>query len=307
MVTDLAVPERRTSEMGWYSVAWGLGYLIGPFTGGLVIQRFGYSPLFALSASFIVLALVIDIVWIVPKHTKRVSTPQHFAVNISTTRKLLPWYMMLLFCTMVIGVIGGILPGYANSVGVGPEIIGVLFTVYGISRVLCSAMSERYSDFKEKTALGFTSLIIAFGTLLIALFPNFYGFLGAVVMVGGAFGAIFPISISVISRHFPSDRMGAAMGSYETTLGIGFAIGPLLAGVVASLTNLTTTFTVTAIFGIFALVSVTSGSTHFQGTTRQEPQTSGDVNNQDDILNKGRLNVLEGRISGSLFTSKDLP
>ena len=264
LVTDLATPERRVAEMGWYSVAWGLGYLIGPSMGGLVVQRFGYFQLFVLSTALIVLALLIDIVWIVPKYRQRIELPRNLAGGNSSTRRLLPWYMMLLCCTMVVGVIGGIFPGYANSVGIGPELIGLLFTAYGISRTLFSAMSERYSNFREKTALGFTSILMAFGSLLIAIFPNFYGFLAGVIMIGGAFGAIFPISISLISRHFPPDRMGAAMGSFETTLGIGFAVGPLLAGLVAVLSNLTMTFLVTALFGIMALVFLSSGSTYLQ-------------------------------------------
>jgi MFS family permease len=234
-----------------------------------LVQRFGYFQLFVLSTVLIVIALVIDIVCIVPKHMRRIEVPRNFAGSISSTRRLLPWYLMLLCCTMVTGVIAGIFPGYANSVGVGPELIGLLFTAYGISRILFSAMSERYPNFREKTVLGLTSAMMALGSVLIAMFPNFYGFLVGVIMIGGAFGAIFPISISLISRHFPPDRIGAAMGSYETTLGIGFAVGPLLAGLVAVLSNLTMTFLVTALFGIIALVFLSSGSTYIQNESRK--------------------------------------
>jgi MFS family permease len=261
LVADLATVDRRVAEMGLYSVAWGSGYLIGPSIGGFVAQRFGYVQLFALSTILLAGALAFDLYGATPAYKHRPKILTASSKVSSTVRSLLPWYMMLLCYAMVFGVVVAIFPGYANSVNVTPELIGLLFTFFGITRVVVFAMSGRYSRFSEKKALGATSGLLALGSLIIAFFPSFAGFSLALIMMGAAIGVIFPTTISLISRHFPSERTGAAIGSYETTFGAGFALGPLLAGTVAVLTNISTTFLVTALFGVMMVFFTYAGNT----------------------------------------------
>jgi len=266
LVADLATIDRRVTEMGWYSVAWGSGYLIGPSIGGFVAQRFGYVQLFVLSTILLAVALVSNLLSVLPGYRHGPKILAGSSKISSTVRSLLPWYMMLLCYAMVFGVVVAIFPGYANSVGVSPELIGLLFTLFGITRVLVFAMSGRYSRFSEKKALGLTSGLLALGSLIIATFPSFAGFSAALIMMGGAIGVIFPTTISLISRHFPNDRTGAAIGSYEATFGAGFALGPLLAGTVAALTDIFTTFLMTAFFGIMMVFFTYGGHTSVQSS-----------------------------------------
>lgn len=70
---------------------------------------------------------------------------------------------------------------------------------------------------------GFVELFVISSALIV------FSLLQAVVTVlGGCFGVIFPLSIGLISRHFQDEQAGAAVGSYETVVGIGNAIGPVL-------------------------------------------------------------------------------
>jgi MFS family permease len=271
LVTDLATVDERVAEMGWYSVAWGSGYLVGPSIGGLVAQRFGYFQLFVLSTILIAVGLVSNLVTVLPQNRHGPKTQARPSRVSSTVQGLLPWYMMLLCYAVVFGVIVAIFPGYANSVGVSAELIGLLFTLFGISRVLVFAMSGRYSRFSEKKALGLTSGVLALGSLIIAASTSFVGFAAALIMMGAAIGVIFPTTIGLISRHFPNDRTGVAIGSYEATFGVGFALGPLLAGLVAAFTGIFTTFLMTACFGVMMVVFTYAGRTHVQarsGNTR---------------------------------------
>jgi MFS family permease len=266
LVADLATIDRRVAEMGWYSVAWGSGYLIGPSIGGFVAQRFGYVQLFVLSTILLAAALASNLLGALPAYKHGPKILAGTSKISSTVRSLLPWYMMLLCYAMVFGIVVSIFPGYANSVDVSTELIGLLFTLFGITRVVVFAMSGRYSRFSEKKALGVTSGCLALGSLIIATFPSFAGFSVALIMMGGAIGVIFPTTISLISRHFPNDRTGAAIGSYEATFGAGFALGPLFAGAVAVLTDISTTFLMTAIFGIMMVFFTYLGNTPVQSS-----------------------------------------
>jgi MFS family permease len=270
LVADLATIDRRVAEMGLYSVAWGSGYLIGPSIGGFVAESFGFVPLFALSTILIAVGLVSNVLSAPPDRRREPKIPQGSLEVSSTVRSLLPWYVMLLCYAMVFGVIVAIFPGYANSIGVSPELIGFLFTLFGITRVVVFAMSGRYSRFSEKKALGVTSGLLALGSLIIATFPSLAGFSAALIMMGAAIGVIFPTTIGLISRHFPNDRTGAGIGSYEATFGAGFALGPLLAGTVAALTNVFTTFLMTAFFGIMMVFFAYAGHTYVQSSPDEQ-------------------------------------
>jgi MFS family permease len=271
LVTDLATVDERVAEMGWYSVAWGSGYLVGPSIGGFVAQRLGYVQLFVLSTILIAVGLVSNLLTALPQNRHRPKIQAGSSRVSSTVQGLLPWYMMLLCYAVVFGVIVAIFPGYANSVGVSAELIGLLFTLFGITRVLVFAMSGRYSRFSEKKALGLTSGVLALGSLIIAASASFVGFAAALIMMGAAIGVIFPTTIGLISRHFPNDQTGVAIGSYEATFGVGFALGPLLAGLVAAFTGIFTTFLMTACFAVMMVVFTYAGRTRVQarsGDTR---------------------------------------
>jgi MFS family permease len=110
--------------------------------------------------------------------------------------------------------------------------------------------------------------------LIIAASTSFVGFAAALIMMGAAIGVIFPTTIGLISRHFPNDQTGVAIGSYEATFGVGFALGPLLAGLVAALTGIFTTFLMTACFGVMMVVFTYAGHTYVQARNGGHSETS---------------------------------
>jgi MFS family permease len=261
LVTDLVPADARVKEMGLYSVAWASGFLIGPVMGGLIIQYLGFTPLFLISALLVGLSLLPDLLWLVPRYHQETLSVQQFSGNISTIRKLAPWYLMAACYGVVFGIVVAIFPGYANTVNVDPAMIGFLLTVFGISRIFTFATSEWYLKLGEKKALAAASIVIAIGIAGIGMFPTFQGFMVSMVLVGGCFGVVFPLVISLISRHFPHDRLGAAVGSYETVYGIGFTLGPLLAGAMAA-QSVSLTFIAMSSFGVLMMVFVLLGRTY---------------------------------------------
>jgi MFS family permease len=262
LVTDLAPLERRVKEMAWYSTASTIGLLVGPILGGLIIQSLGFLPLFVFASFAIGVAFIEVAVWIIPGYQRRETAPPDFSGAISTFRRLLPWYAMLVCYGIVYSVITTIFPGYANSVGVSTTFIGFLFAGFGISRIFAYVTSDRYVMLGERRALLLASLLIVLGIVGIIIYPTFNGFLGAMLIIGGSTGIVFPLTINLISRHYPEHKLGAAMGSYEASIGVGQAVGPILTGVAVSLTGIESGFLLTAFFGVLMAVFTVSGRTY---------------------------------------------
>ena len=249
LVIDLAPLEKRVKEMGIYSVAWGSGFLIGPMLGGAIIEAYGFRWLFVSAAFLISFSLLFTVLWIVPRQESRMSkTTTDFSSTLPILAGLLPAYMMTLCYGLVSGIIMTIFPGYANSVGVDPVFIGLLFTAFTSARIFIFSISERLSNLGEARILRAASSILVVGGLSIAVFPNFRSFLPTMIVIGCCFGAIFPLTISFISRHFPNEKIGAAAGSYEAVFGVGSALGPVLAGIVAQSANVHWAFALMSVF-----------------------------------------------------------
>ena len=129
-----------------------------------------------------------------------------------------------------------------------------MFAGFGIARIIGYATSEHYFQLGEKRAIILASLFICVATVTIALVPTFYSFLLAIAILGGCFAIIYPLSIGLITRHFPDTQSGAAVGSYESVYGIGSVIGPILAGSLATLSGPSFSFICAAFFAILMIV-----------------------------------------------------
>lgn len=270
LVIDLAPKENLVKEMGVYSVSWGLGFLIGPILGGLIVQAYGFIWLFVISAVLIALAFLLAVLWVVPEHTRREvrRAVTDFSGSLSIMRRLMPWYMVTLCYGIISGVVMSIFPGYANSVGVDLALIGLLFSAFTTARIFVFAILGRLLNFGEVRLLLAVSGILGMGVLSLAAFPSFEGFLLIMVVIGCCFATIFPLVISLISSHFPVEKVGAAAGSYETVFGFGSAVGPILAGLVAHLANVRWAFALLSLFSALMFLFVTVGKSH-----QPQPQT----------------------------------
>jgi DHA1 family multidrug resistance protein-like MFS transporter len=261
LVTDLAPVDKRVREMGLYSVATSSGYLVGPLVGGLVVQYIGFGPLFTISAALMALAVLPSLLLVTPryKNEKQVTTANFSTIRL-TIRKLIPWYLMIICYAIVFSVITSILPGSANTVGISPSMIGIIFAAFNFSRIIAFAACGWCTKFGERIPLLISSCVTALSIFAVAIIPSFLGFLVFLILIGGCFGLIFPITISLISRHFLRDNLGLAVGSYETFMGIGLTVGPIFVGIVATEWNISTALLVTSIFGLLMFAFVFLGS-----------------------------------------------
>ncbi len=259
LVLDYTSREKRVKEMGLYSVSWGTAFLIGPLIGGIVIQYFGFFDLFVFSSLLIMVAFAQTIFWMRPMTRNTEVTPTRASVGFSAVRRLLPWYLMTASYGIIFSVVSSIFPGYANSVGINLVQIGFIFTLFGLARVTAFATSERYLHFGEKKSLFVVSLLISCCWFVIGFYPTFIAFLCTVALLGGSFAVIFPLTIDLISRHFPDEQSGAAVGSYESVYGIGAAIGPTLAGSAAAMLDVRFSFVMASCFAILMMIIAATG------------------------------------------------
>ena len=271
LAADLAPADRRVREMGRYSVALAMGLLIGPSVGGYVAQTFGYTNLFIISTAVIGISLLQSVLWVLPLYPRQEpARSENNDGNVRIISGIFPMYLMLICYGVVWGLISSIFPGYVNSIGINALLIGYLFSAFGVTRIFFLATAHRYLKFGEKRMLAIAASIIFLGILILAAFPYFITFLIGMMLIGGSVGVVFPIASSHISHHFPDEKRGAAMGSYETAVNTGETIGPYVAGVLASLVSITSGLMLMSVFPALMILFTLWGRNRPANATGQD-------------------------------------
>jgi MFS family permease len=264
IASDLAPANKRVREMGRYSVAMAMGILVGPSVGGVIVQILGYFNLFLISAAVIGLSLLQLILWVLPAYSKRKHDPrrsQTSAGYMHIVKGIFPMYMMLMCYGVVWGLLTSIFPGYANSIGITATLIGLIFSAFGMTRIVSLATAHHYLKFGEKRILVVVSLMIFVGILILAGIPSITTFFIGMMLIGGGVGVVFPVSTNLVSRQFPDEKRGTAMGSYETAVNTGETLGPYVAGVLASLTSITSSLMLMSVFALLMILFTVTGHT----------------------------------------------
>jgi predicted MFS family arabinose efflux permease len=167
--------------------------------------------------------------------------------------------MVILSHGIITSVLTSIFPGYANLVGIDPELIGILFSAYSLARILVYAVVGGLQCFGEAKALLIVSAVFGAGILCIGIFPGFDAFFLGMVLMGCCSATMFPLMTNLISRHFPSEKLGIAVGSYEGVFGLDSVMGPILTGSLAFFVSVRWAFVLFSLLGALMFLLITLG------------------------------------------------
>jgi MFS family permease len=135
------------------------------------------------------------------------------------------------FCVLCVGLIITHLVPYASDNGISPLHAASLLTVMGLSSIVGRLGSGFVSDRLGATPVIFCGILLQ-GLMILAL--SQIGSLGLfylfATLFGIAYGGVLVMIPRLTALIFGMKYMGAIYGSLSVADGIGFAVGPLLAG-----------------------------------------------------------------------------
>ncbi|MFB5597925.1 MAG: MFS transporter, partial [Nitrosopumilaceae archaeon] len=74
---------------------------------------------------------------------------------------------------------------------------------------------------------------IALGLVISFVSDSIIEFAASLLLMGFGFSIFFPLTLEIILSKTRKQISGAIIGAYETTFGIGWAIGPITAGFIS--------------------------------------------------------------------------
>ena len=256
IISNVSKGKTRVRNIATFTGFFTTGFMIGPLFGSILLENFDatYRIIFEIAAYVLAASLVSALVL-----SKNKPLIKHEKFSFSSLKEIakFPYVIMLLiYCTASFGIILSIYPAFLNDRAMTIVDVEMLFFVFGISRILTLAVAGKLAKHTSLT------LIIAIFSISIGLGISFFvetiiEFAIALILLGFGFSIFFPLTLEIILTKTRRVISGTMIGAYETTFGIGWASGPITAGLISQFFGNDAPYLVFFIIGIgVAILSI---------------------------------------------------
>jgi MFS family permease len=272
MKIDLVGPKQRGLAMGLNEFAGYLAVALAALGTGYLAQAYGLRPEpFYLGIAFSIVGLALSLLFVR-------ETRDHVALEAQahppaaggsggplTTRELFArasWRDPALSSASQAGMVNnlndglawGLFPLFFAAAGLNLAQIGILgFTypaVWGVAQLWTGALSDRWG---RKGLIASGMLLQGVALAATALVSGFWPWIAAAALLGVGTAMVYPTLLAAIGDVAHPSWRGSAVGVYRLWRDSGYAVGALLAGVMADLYGMEWAI------GAVALLTVASG------------------------------------------------
>jgi MFS family permease len=286
-VADVTPPEQRAGRMGMIGAAFGLGFIVGPGVGGLLVDeaagRQGFLAPIYLAAIMAAVAAVGVVAFLKESRARADPTaprePFLSGLKVAFDNPVVSRVLVvtLIFMAGFAGMESTFAlwadqawDWHAREVGLNFMAVGVVSVVS--QGLLTGRLARRFG---EANVLAFGAVL--FGVSLVAqvvaarLFPG-HDWVVPVITALTAFGMslTMPNVSALISRSVDPDRQGQMLGLNMASGSIARILGPIIAGVIYSALGPSWPFLIGALFAIpAAIMALNAGRAFAREQTRR--------------------------------------
>lgn len=256
MVADLAPPHRRGEALSLYSLGlWG-GLALGPLLGELVLRDDHFDAVWLLAAGCCFVAAVLGLT--LPETGQRQTTEVAAPARLVHPAAIGPGVVLAL---MVLGFAGLATFGALYARELGLDGAGGVFLIYSVVIVATRILGRQVPDrLGPKRTSGSALVLLASGLLVIGLWNVPTGLFAGTVIVGLGHALAFPSLMTLAVNAAPASERSAVVGTFTAFTELGFLVGSLSLGAVASAVGYDGVFVVCAAgpaLGALALARLT--------------------------------------------------
>lgn len=229
--------ETRGGSMGIYTTSRMVGFAAGPLVGGAIYDHFGFNAAFFVGAAFIVGAIILVQLWIqeeAPKQSR--NNPGKF--RIIDPSLLSAGILGVAFATFVMAsgftMMSALENQFNQRLHMSAFVFSIAFSALLFSRIFTQVPLGRLSD-----RIGRKPIIVA-GLVLLAPSTALLGYAASVTQLtvlrlvqGIGSAAVAAPAFAVAADLAQAGGEGRQMSIITMGFGLGIALGPLLAGVLA--------------------------------------------------------------------------
>lgn len=261
----------RGTAFGIYNAIKGAGYVIAPPLGGFLVQGYGFSMIFIVSAAVGIIALLLSL--FLPRDRTKADaledddddmTLKEFFLIFKEPR-LLPVYAVIVINMFMVGILFGFLPVYLYSIGYTPLQSGILVGVATASYLLIQPLAGFLADKMSIRMTVLVGLLMAALAISVATFASGIPLILVVIIAGAGVGTVWTNSDTLISTMVDQRALGASMGAAQSFKEFGDMVGPLLVGLITQFFGVQAGFVTCGALALLLLLLL-ARSTAFQSS-----------------------------------------
>ena len=270
IISQVEEPEKRVRSIAKFMGFFVGGLMVGPLIGTFLLENLdvSYRILFQFSTYAIAIAIITGLML-----SKYGNTTQHSIISFGSLKQITKFpiiVLMLIFCSSAFGTFLTIYPAYMSDRSISDSSIELLFFIFGISRLATLAFIGPLEKRKFHSLVA-TILSISVGMLIVFYSSTFEMFTIAMLIMGFGFTIYFPLTFEIIMRKAQKKFSGGLIGAYEATFGIGWATGPLFAGIVSEIFDKDAPYLGFFVIGIIVTVIIVLKRNKLQVQWNQSP------------------------------------
>lgn len=264
LIVDLAPQAQRGEALGWFTASTQLSFVVGPITGGLVLNYYGFDAVFYACSAISLLGLL----FLLCRLGDIPQKPTSEAAESSSwkwlrQRHIFGGLLAPFFVAVGSGTIVTYVPLYIRDFGISEVGAGLIITTLYASSALLRAPAGKLSDKVGRkpvilSGLALSAIAIAFTSLFHSLSP----LMVTAIFFGIGMGVAMPASFALVADLSSPERRGLTMGMTSSFLQAGIAIGATVMGIVAEISSFEVMFLSCALsltLGLFLILSLTRG------------------------------------------------
>lgn len=228
-IADITAPDQRGAMMAKLGAANGLGMVLGPAIGGLLVKDSLTLPLYIAA----VLPLL-GTLWLAAKlpsyaaHEPRATPP----LKLSDPRLRLPLAAMLLAMSAVITaqmIVGFYaMDALRQEPGPAARTAGWAMTTVGVMLILVQVGLAKARRMNAARCLAGGALLSGIGFLLVPVLGGAAGLLACYAIMAAGMGLVFPSIQTLAANAVTADEQGIAAGSVIAVQGMAMVVAPLV-------------------------------------------------------------------------------
>ncbi|TSC78612.1 MAG: Major facilitator superfamily domain-containing protein 10 Tetracycline transporter-like protein [Candidatus Peregrinibacteria bacterium Gr01-1014_25] len=248
-IADISAPEEKTRNFGLIGMAFGLGFILGPFLGGLFADP-TIHPTFTTATPFWVAALlslltVFSIIFLLPETLRdRVRSPLSWLTGVRNIQSAfrLPHLRAIFVVAFILALGFTFFTQFFQVLLVDrfaftERQIGLMFAYVGLwIAIVQGGVTRPASRIATPTQIVRVSTLLLGIALPLLLLPTQYPALLVILpLIALAQGLTHPNILAIVSNLSGSESQGEALGIMQSLNSAAMAIPPVIAGFLAAL------------------------------------------------------------------------
>lgn len=259
IATDIIPRHLTGTGIGIFGMSMSLALAVAPALAVELMDSVGFATMIHISSAFLVVALALGFFFPFDR-TLQQETPverqskKRDKRDIFEKSAVLPAVIMG-FITLTMSAVTTYVPLYGTTLGLGNT--GYFFTIYAIGLLLVRAFIGHAIDRFGVIATTLPSLVFMLAAMLLLAFAqNLPMLLLSGFLYGSGFGGAQTTMQSLSVMNAPSERFGAANGTFFIGFDLGIGFGALLAGTLSDMLGFRMMYLLLIIFIVIATVLV---------------------------------------------------